>query len=398
MVYIAIDCGIHIMIKFYKAFKRIVGYPIYFLSGFIPRNANIWVFGSFGVFNDNSRYLYQYINENKLTNIKAIWISDNDDSLQEARQYGEAFHPLSIKGLYYSLIAKVYVHSNYLSTINFYTSRNALKVNLWHGVPLKKIEFDINTKPLSDVFKNASFLSKILRPHTQIKTDLLLSPSAFVTDYSYKSAFRLSEKNIIHAQQPRVTFLKNLMADKKEYSSYNKVFLYAPTWRDVDNDFFLIAGFDLDLLNKLMIKNNSLFCIKFHSQTKFSIDVSKFSNIQFLDNTIDPIKFMRISDCLITDYSSIFIDYLVLNKPIIYFCFDLDEYQNSREFYFNYDDIILGDKVKTFDSLIKSILNVLKDIDLYSEQRALLLDKFNDTENGNDYIINSIFNALKERV
>ncbi|TYG33823.1 hypothetical protein FW755_01315 [Lonepinella koalarum] len=375
--------------KLIKLFFRVIlGYPLYFISMFIPRNSNIWVFGSFGIFNDNSRYLYEYVT-NTDTQIRAIWISKNKSSVEEARKIGEAYMTYSFKGLYYSLIAKVYIFSAYTSEINFFTSANAIRVNLWHGIPLKKIEFDITTPPLVNLFRNASVFRKIVSPATQVKYDLVLSPTQYIADYSFKSAFRISDKNIVIAQYPRVTHLQQC-EPLGEYGIYNKVFLYAPTWRDDGRDFFKQSKLDFQELNDLMLKMNSIFLVKLHSATKITLDVSQFSNIKLVNNMLDPIRLMKTADCLITDYSSIYLDYLVLNRPIIHFCFDLDDYLRNREMYFDYESAVCGSVVRDFEELMQN-LNHIENIPMNWETRTKFLSS---SSNGNQVIINRIKSLL----
>lgn len=372
--------------KIFVLIFRFLGYPFYWFSGFVPRNNKIWVFGSFGVFNDNSRYLYQYILNNPKNNIRSIWISDNKKSVKEASKFGEAYYLYSFKGLFYSLIAKVYVFSSYITNISFFTSRNAVKVNLWHGIPLKKIEFDITTPPLNKSFRDANILSRILRPHTHVKYDFVLSPSKFVSDYSFKSAFRVNDENILIAQYPRVTYLENM--DKQSYRSkfkeFDRVFLYAPTWRDDGRDFIKESGLDFDKLNEICSNNNSVLLLKLHSATSLNIDLSKFNYIKLIENNIDPMSLLAISDCLISDYSSIYFDYLVLDKPIIHFCFDLEKYLMSREMYFNFNDVVAGIMVSDVNHLYDELEKISNGIDNGKELRSNVRNLFLSSNNLKD--------------
>lgn len=388
------------MSKFFKyinyIFKFIFGYPLYFISGFVPRNKNIWVFGSFGIFNDNSRYLYQYIVNNPQLGIEPIWISSNTQSVEEASQYGKAYRKISLKGLYYSLIAKVYIFSSYVSDINFFTSRNAITVNLWHGIPLKKIEFDIRTEPLVKVFHQANIVRKIVSPAIHMtKYDFVLSPSQYVADYSFKSAFRIKDENIIVAGYPRVSYLKEC-EPLVEYQRFNKVFLYAPTWRDDGRNFLAQAQFDFLKLNNLMQESNSIFLMKLHSATKLDVDLSSCENLKLLPNNIDPMRLMKSADCLITDYSSIYLDYLVLDRPIIHFCFDLVDYLKNREMYFDYKMVVAGDVVESFEMLMKIISDILSNTyNDQKKQREFQCNKFFlDSHKSNNFIINEIISGF----
>lgn len=371
--------------------KLPIVYSIYFISGFVPRRKDIWVFGGFkGVFRDNSRYLYQYINENPKLGIRAIWISNNPESIQEAYLFGEAYHRYSLKGLYYSLIAKVCIFSHYAYDVSFFLSRNSIKVNLWHGIPLKKIEFDATTKPLVDVFAKANLFSKITNHGARIKCDFVLSPSHYVAEYSFKSAFRVQDENIIIAQYPRVSYLMDC-EPLEEYKNYHKVFLYMPTWRDDELNFLEQAKFDFDQLNDLMKKNNSVFLIKLHFVTNIHMDLSVYDCIKLLPNNLDPMRLIKTADCLITDYSSVFFDYLVLDKPIIYFCFDLDNYtKTNRELYFSYDEVLAGLRVENYKEFYNSLIDFLDGKDDGKNQRYEIKNRFLNQEFGNKKIIEEI--------
>lgn len=385
--------------KIFFLLKLIIGYIIYFISGFITRNSKIWVFGSFGIFNDNSKYLYVYLTNHPQHQIRPIWISSNKQSIYEAKKYGEAYYKFSLLGIFYCLIAKVYIFSCYISEINYFTSKNCLTVNLWHGIPLKKIEFDITTPPLVKLFKNSGTKERLFFPWLYKKYDLVLSPSEFVANYSFKTAFRIKDENLIIAQYPRVSFLEEInISFSQKNKSYKKIFLYAPTWRDTHQDFIQESNLDFDKLDKLMRENNSLFLMKFHAATQINIDLKKYKNIKLVSNKIDPIYLLNEADCLITDYSSIYFDYLTLNRPILYFCFDIKAYIENRELYFQYKEVVAGKMVSNFTELLTSMKKIIEGQDSFMNRRQLIKSKFTTTQESkrNDYIVSSIKKKIDE--
>ncbi|MCT8558388.1 CDP-glycerol glycerophosphotransferase family protein, partial [Glaesserella parasuis] len=102
-----------------------------------------------------------------------------------------------------------------------------------------------------------------------------------------------------------------------------------------------------------------------------------------------------IADCLITDYSSIYLDYLIVDRPIIFFSFDLDEYLQGREMYFDYDSVLAGNRVNSFSELFREILKVFVDDRLGKERRKKMSSLFlsNDTDS-NKSIVDKIINKL----
>lgn len=388
------------MKKLLKIISRCIQFVVYLLSFLFPRSNKIWVFGSFGIYNDNSRYLFEYIVKEH-EEIRAIWISNDEQSVLTASKYGEAFRRHTLKGFYYSLRAKVYVYSAYVADICWYAAGGAYKVNLWHGIPLKKIEFDIMTPPLVNVFHNASFVARFKHPHAHIRHNLVLSPSQYVYEYSFKSAFRLrSEAEIVISQYPRVTKIEELAKTTTVNPDTQQgiTFLYAPTWRDSGGDFIALSGISFDALELFLAKFNAQLVVKLHPNTLIECDMSPYQHILMANNKLDPCELMAQADCLITDYSSICFDYMILDRPIIFFAFDKDGYLKEREFYLNYDNNTPGQKVLDFDSLLHAMESVCSGVDNYSGFRRQLMHKFiSKGRNCNLKIVNKIKENINYR-
>ncbi|SIQ65528.1 CDP-glycerol glycerophosphotransferase family protein [Aeromonas hydrophila] len=377
----------------FQIVSRCLQFIVYGFSFLIPRDKKTWVFGSFGTYNDNSRYLFEYvIKEHK--EIRAIWISSDDQSVLLASRYGEAYQRNSFKGLYYALRAKVYIYAAYTRDICWYASGGAYKVNLWHGIPLKKIEFDIRTPPLVNVFHNANLVAHFKHPHAHIRHNLVLSPSQYVYEYSFKSAFRLrSEAEIVISQYPRVTKIEELAKTASVHTDGQQriTFLYAPTWRDSGGDFIASSGIDFDALERLLTTFDAKLVVKLHPATKIACDLSQYQHIVMANNKLDPCELMAQADCLITDYSSMYFDYMVLDRPIIFFAFDKDEYLKEREFYLEYDDNTPGVKTFDFESLLCAMRNICIGDDSYNGLRQVLMSKFMSNEKeGNLIIVDNI--------
>ena len=367
--------------------KFLLGKVVYFFSGFFPRKTNLWVFGSFNGFEDNPKYLYIHMLENN-KDIRVVWLAKDLNAIAQAEKFGgEVYSLYSVKGFFIALTAGVYIYSAYLTDISFVTSRNARKVNLWHGIPIKKIEFDINSAPLVNHFSKANFLYRQIYAYKHVRPDLILCPSKYSSDYTFKSAFRVTQDECLFARYPRVTALLDMTLKKN--STYDKIFLYMPTWRDSNVDLLKTSGIDFERLNLLMASNNCLLIFKPHPLTNIG-DVSNLSNISIRKDTVDLNELLYISDCLITDYSSVIFDYLHLDRQIIFFNYDMNEYQKERELYFNYDSIICGSLASNFDMLISALERVIYGVDQFKEKRSLLYDKFTSETGGNEVIINKI--------
>ncbi|WP_333497671.1 CDP-glycerol glycerophosphotransferase family protein [Kluyvera sp. CHPC 1.2972] len=380
-----------------KGLKRILHFCLYGISFFIPRNKKLWVFGSFSGYTDNSRYFYEYISKNK-KEIKAIWIAITPSLAYDLRRNGiPAYYRWTLKGIYFTLRARVYIYTGYSSDINFFTSGGAILINLWHGIPLKKIEFDINTKPLVDKIKDATLLTKFINPQHHKSPDLLLSPSRFVSQYSFIRAFRLkNESNILEGCYPRVI---NLLERSREKNEGNRkyVFFYVPTWRDSGGDFLAKSNIDFLKLNDFLALNNAELKIKLHPATNININIDDYSNLSLISKSIDINETLALADCLITDYSSVYFDYLYLDRPIIFYTFDADDYLQEREMYFNFGEHMPGQIVNTFSDLLNEMKDTIS-CDKHKDNRNAVFDIFGNKEHQSyKFLYKNIIDKLKDK-
>ena len=125
-----------------------------------------------------------------------------------------------------------------------------------------------------------------------------------------------------------------------------------------------------------MSKLNAVLMIKMHAVETSKID--DINNCIFLDAKCDISVFMKYADCLITDYSSVYFDYLVFDKPIVFYPYDYDFYVNSdRGLMVDYNEFTPGEKVYTIKELYLCISNICSGNwqDSYSSARNELKKK-----------------------
>lgn len=388
-----------------KYWSQILTLPLYWLSHLMPRDKNIWVFGStFGKrFADNPRYFYLYMTEQKSDKIKAVWISKNKTVIELLRQQGyNAYYLYTLGGIYYSLRAKVYLYDNYSKDICFLLSGGAKKINMWHGVPLKKINmdniFDKVRHPENQLQKAKWFLRRL---SDEKPSHYVLTTSEYLRPI-FSSAF--ATQNVIVEGYPRNDVLiggikKNILSEIENYTintikdkkKDHKIILYMPTFRDSEKKFFDIM--DMKVFNKYLEDNHFFFCVKLHPKSKLREQFANLASdhIFVIDPLADPYSFLAETDLLLTDYSSIYFDYLYLNKPIIFFNYDLKEYlSGSRELYFNYEDMTPGIKV----SDMKGLMAAMKEEDCYAWEREFIRDKI--FEEPLEYTSERLYHHIKQ--
>ena len=366
----------------------------YWLGGFIPRKQNRWIFGSYrNTFADNSKYLYIHVVDNH-PEIEAIWITSNKQVYDKIRSAGgRSYMRWSIKGIYFCLTGKYWFYNCYINDINIFPSKNAVKVNLWHGVPLKKIEFDIESGPLVNKFQDTSFLTKwVTSPAPFRPANYILSTSDQVTHTSFASAFKTDPKDCLALGYPRNdTFFKSeedrmsiinrwdpsetrILIDK--IKKFDRCFIYMPTWRDSNPDFIEKSGWDFQLLNASLSKDGILLLLKLHVMTPINTvkKAKNLSHIHIMQASEDVYNILPLTSALITDYSSILFDYLLLDKPIIYYPFDLREYkEKSRGLYYNYDECVAGPCIQSPEDILD--YRIWQDAPEYKKARHALRER-----------------------
>lgn len=328
--------------------------------GQIRPDSHIWLFSSTdnSHYNYNSRYLFEYVKEN-LPEITPLFVI-NDPELRNSlsSKYGKQYfiETESIQGIRQALSAGVWFTSAGLPAYGTGLHKKRLIINLWHGVPLKKIALlDPNLKKAARIYFKKIFSENYT---------CILTTSHELIPLMARS-FSVSEDKIKVWGQPRNDglFQKNdcreilgqLFPDLPEYT---KTVLYAPTFRDYGQvQLFPFKDFDQKQLEAFLDEKNMLLFIRTHVAEQGSAAPYLGKRIRFLGNeqAEDVTGILNIFDCLITDYSSIYIDYLLTDKPMIFLPYDRQQYLDGRGMNFDYDDVTPGPKPETFNDFLDAL-------------------------------------------
>lgn len=352
---------------------------IFTLSWLVPRNANKAVFGCYkNRFADNSKYLFLHWQQTHF--MQAIWISGDKALIHTLRQQGYTAHSRwSLLGIYHALTAKYYVYNSYIGDINQWLAAGAIRINLWHGSPLKKIEFDITTGPLAPQYQTQSLWQaglKSLRYHQEyVRPSLMLSPSPLVGE-SFQRAFRLKGDSLLSSTNPRTDYYlrypeqRQTLPLKADATAYRRVILYAPSWRDAlwqnsqkltphltrgNNDSPYQAAFNWQTLSQHLVDTDSLLLLRLHpNERHYAAQFCAYPNVLDISDWDDVYGILHRIDLLITDYSSLFIDALPIEIPVLFYRFDHEQYLNqSRDCYdIGQDPLSIGQVAYQFDHLL----------------------------------------------
>lgn len=324
--------------------------PFWHLQLVIPRSKNIWILGAwYGTkYADNCRSLFEYINKSQ-KHITPIWLSKNREDIIYIRSLGyRAYYTNSVAGAIYSLRAKIIIFSSHKKDVNRYFLNGAILINLWHAAPFKKVEKGITpTKEYLIKLKIYAVLLPWLNPYG-IKHTIVLS-QFFIE--KMQNDFGVTPGDIFISGFPRNDNLftkttSEIIRDIKQDFNKTKIIMYMPTFRDYNRAYNYFERFDFEKFEEHLERTNSVFLFKGHYASETKCDFSKYKRILDFDSyksNQELYILIKEVDVLITDYSSIFHDFLLLDRPILFTPFDLPKYlQSGRELHYTYDDAIPG--------------------------------------------------------
>ena len=298
-----------------------------FLSVFIPQSKKIWLFGAWGgkLYGDNPKYLFEYVNKNKNKQIKAVWISKNNDAIAKIRSENLiAYHQNSIKGLWYTLRGKIAFSTESYGDISNFLPRKTTLIQLWHGMGAKAMKWkNKNSNTTADCFTNQCWISTS-ELYTNIINELLGVPKEkfFITGYPRNDALVEAPYN------------QNMEDLRLKYEGC-KFIVYMPTHRNFGKDGNKHINIEeLKRVDKLLSQKNLVMVYKphIHELKNFIEYENDFSNIILAkeqDVWGDVYSYLHYFDLLISDYSSILTDFMCTGKPVVYFPYDIDDYING---------------------------------------------------------------------
>jgi len=196
-------------------------------------------------------------------------------------------------------------------------------------------------------------------------------------------AFQVPQKRIILSGYPRNIFPKipeelnfSLQIEtnnivKQFKAQGKKLIFYIPTFRDYGGN-PLTDAFNLERTKNFLANNESILVVKFHEVDKAILD-DLGKDVLFLPSGFDVYEILDLCDILITDYSSIFFDFLNFNRPVIFYPYDFSDYQSARCFYFDYKEFVPGPIAYSFDELLQFLNRTLTGgTEDFSEKRKKL--------------------------
>ena len=281
--------------------------------------------------------------------------------------------------------------TNYRMLNHQYPRKGQIYLQCWHGTPLKRLGYDIIES--DNAMNSLEEIKEKYRTDAK-KFSYILSPSPFASD-KFATAWNLNKTGqrhkLIEEGYPRNDHLINYAPEERDEIRKalgvegKKVILYAPTWRDNQHTsgegYTYKTEVDFDRLQR-ELGDEYVMLFRAHYLVANSFDFERYKDFVIDVSSYGDINDLYIAaDLLVTDYSSVFFDFSNLERPIIFYMYDLEHYANEmRGFYLSLDELP-GPIVKDEDGLIDEIR---KTADWNADDKyKAFVKRFNPYEDGN---------------
>lgn len=336
---------------------------------------------------DNTMYVYQeMLNRGLEKQYKFIWFCNQNHSKEEKKNYPNTIfinRSKKIRILYYRLISKYIIDCNiYIHKLN----HNQKRIHLTHASQVKIVDYMLQCGKIDYYVALSEYWKTVIEEYYH---DTKLIDNIIVTGFP--------RNDTIFRQEQQYSLLNNIKR--------NKTILWLPTYRQhsvATDDFSKIDEIsfpygipcfdsinDFETINKILLKNNILLIIKSHpAQDLKYISKINYSNIKIIDNSYFKkgttlYNYLSKIDALITDYSSIYFDYLLCNKPIGLAIPDKDIYLKHVKQPFMYEDGFVGEYIYNNNDLKKFILNIVENKDIKQNARNKIIKTYHKYTDGN---------------
>ena len=351
---------------------KLLSAPLYALgalaSAVVPRRRDLWVFGCGSGVGEGALALFRLARTTDRS-LRLVWLAGSRRELREARAAGlHAALRSSWRGFRLTLRARVIVITHGFGDVNRFGTRGATIVQLWHGIPLKRIQLDSPVTFRSRLVPGALLRALYRRQSSRIS---LMPAASEVSAGRLRTAFGLPADRVVVTGDPRDDsvlggraaarallsgILGTSLAIPASTDSKTRVGLYAPTWRDGDPDPCIPNAQEWAAIAEHLEDTGGLFLLRPHPHSVGAYDAGpalspRIRMLTSLDAPdLNPL--LPAIDLLITDFSSVAYDFALTERPIVFLAPDVAHYIATRGLYEEYSEFTGGTEVATWPALL----------------------------------------------
>nr|WP_218844579.1 CDP-glycerol glycerophosphotransferase family protein [Microbacterium pseudoresistens] len=341
----------------------------------IPRGER-WVFGCGAGIGDGALALYALARDE---GHDVLWLTASADEARASFGDIRTVPKDSIRGWWATARAGVVVVTHGLGDVNRYASSGALLVQLWHGIPLKRIGLDSPATVQAPILAGFAPMQRLLGfLYRRAQSAIRLLPAA--SDRSrgrLESAFGLGVEQVLVTGEPRVDVLSQGDPATRRAQAVERrdvavgplpegarAVLYAPTWRDGAPDPAIPSAAEWERIEAVLDEQNAVLLVRSHPLGEGEYrPPSGSERVRLIGASVftDITPVLPAVDVLITDYSSLLYDVGLLEMPVVPLAPDVEEYARTRGFYGRYEDVAGTDFARDWTTAAAHLRDVLAD-------------------------------------
>jgi CDP-glycerol glycerophosphotransferase (TagB/SpsB family) len=389
--------------------RKIAALPLYGLgrvaASVVPRSPRLWVFGSGTGVGEGARALLDHVRAHD-AGVRVVWLARGARDAADARALGiPVAYRGSWRGFRLTLRAGVLVVTHGFGDVNRFATHGALVVNVWHGIPFKRLRIDSPEAMRVPVLGRLPLVSRLVRrAYARAGRGVgLFATASPLSAARIRSAFALTEKQAVVTGDPRDDVLlagpraereraareRIAVALNEPRALSSRIVMYAPTWRDGRQHPATPTTEEWIALDALLERTDALLLIRSHplGRGDFASGVAASDRVALLGAELQPDLNPVLSavDTLITDYSSVAFDFALTEGSILFLAPDVAEYAGRRGTYEPYADFSGGREVASWASLIPLLESTLTDAAArapFVEHARWLADRYHSFHDG----------------
>lgn len=379
---------------FKKIASYVVVYIIRIMNTLVPKSRKLVLFSSSDGYSGNAKAMYLYLLQN-FPYYATVWVLHQKEEVIRLRKTGiKSYYSFSLPGMA-ALLRAGFIAATHLEFSRYKAFFGQKYINLWHGMLIKKIGYmDPGEKELWNLRLNWKNIDILCVPYEFYGT--VISSQTGI-NYRNCRVTGIPRNDFIFSSDGKRN-LENLFSG---ISDYKKVILYCPTFRNVcrrtikrkdsaySTSYFIDKYFNSEL--DRFFEDNKICCIiKLHpfEEESAGTDISgkcirTLTGNMLRHKNLSLEEILNGIDLLITDYSSVYIDYLLLNRPVLFIADDIADYMQKRGIIFNdYGFVACGPAISSVDKFKEEMTRLLYEPGYFEKERQEKINLFHSIKSG----------------
>lgn len=365
---------------------RIPLYAVGRIGTFLVPRGRRWVFGCGAGVGDGALALHGYAS---VAGHDTLWLTASDREDRDAAALGIRFVRKSgLRGWWATARAGVVVVTHGLGDVNRYANGGAFVVQLWHGIPLKRIGLDSPATTQVPKVPGAPLLRRAIAILYRAAAQRIrvLPAASHRARGRLESAFGLGDGRVVVTGEPRVDVLSAGRPEEARRSASAllrtvvgelpesaRTILYAPTWRDGASDPAVPTAAEWISILRVLEDHDAILLVRSHPLGEGGYAPPLPSRrVRTVGAAIlsDVTPALAAVDVLVTDYSSLAYDVGLLRMPVLFLAPDSADYARTRGFYGRFDDVAGPDAAADWSGLLAQLVTLLSDDRAYAKASA----------------------------